>query len=106
MSSFIPYNALLGVEKDDMEPENARLGGHYTCIINTIAWPDPKHHCLSFKYIQFMFIIGKPNRTTKLRMLHLAVLHDFGGSAIKGQASIIASERVGRTYNMWKSGLN
>ncbi len=26
MGSFIPYNALLGVEKDDMGPENTRFG--------------------------------------------------------------------------------
>ena len=27
MGSFIPYNALLGAEKDDIGPENTRLGG-------------------------------------------------------------------------------
>ena len=27
MGGFIPYNALLGVKKDDIGPENARFGG-------------------------------------------------------------------------------
>jgi len=27
MGSFIPYNALLGVQKDDIGPENKRFGG-------------------------------------------------------------------------------
>jgi hypothetical protein len=27
MGSFIPYNALLGVEKDDIGPKNRRFGG-------------------------------------------------------------------------------
>jgi len=40
MGSFIPYNALLGVEKDYIGPENTRFGSIYTCIINMIAWPE------------------------------------------------------------------
>ena len=35
------YNALLGIETDDIGPENTRWGRHYTYRINMIAWPSP-----------------------------------------------------------------